>query len=155
MKSPSIITSLVDLYHDPVNIPDNQFTIDIQHHMAVIRHHRIRHYIKYETPDWASVVPLLYTAALEPDGWQLRNSVTSTTDENTVTQQYSTISYTLAHLPGTKFVCGIDGKSLMVTPQTSYKTNPRTDPPALKHFAGFISVKMKLTIDRCLHRQNL
>ena len=161
MKSPVILTSLADLYRGPVNIPDNQFTIDIQHHMAVIRHHRIRHYIKYETPEsiWNTWLSLSSSssikAALEPDGWQLRNSVTITTDENTVTQQYSTISYTLAHLPGTKFVCGIDVKSLMVPPQTSYKTNPRTDPPALKHFAGFISVKMKLTIDRCPHRQNL
>ena len=56
------------------------------------------------------------------------NQFNDNTDENTVTQQYSTISYTLAHLPGTKFVCEIDGKSLTVTPQTSYKTNPRTDP---------------------------
>ena len=29
------MTSLVDLYRDTVNIPGDQFTIDIQHHMVV------------------------------------------------------------------------------------------------------------------------
>ena len=54
--------------------------------------------------------------ALNPDGWLLRDSVTTTTDENTVTQQFYTTSYKRAHLLGAIFVRGVDGKSLMGDP---------------------------------------
>ena len=46
----------------------------------------------------------------------MRDSVTTTTDENTVTQQFYTTSYKRAHLLGAIFVRGVDGKSLMGDP---------------------------------------